>query len=564
MACIWLERQAPKMIKKYYEKAPWMMFGVFTLLALLILWPLLGRGFILTLDMVFTPELRMPLSTGSSFLLQALLHSLNFVLPSDVIEKLVMFAILYLSGAGMYQLFSYTYEIQDTYQKIGAYFAGLIYMVNPFTYDRFMAGQYNLLLGYAILPWFTRALLIFFSDPNWRATVVVATWASISGIVSIHSVGFMLILAAVLMGVHLWKNRTENVYLHKVWKLGLMGVILFLLASSYWLAPLVLGHSNQATALNSFGIGDQSAFATLGSDWFWRAINVLRLQGFWLEVRHMYFQPQYTVPLWWLLSLFIWALVVLGIVTIWLSRQRTIIACFGISAAIATFLAMGLFNSWLAANIPLFAGYREPEKFVALVALCIVMFMSYGVATTARYVYSQGGVKFLIGACFILFLLPVVWTPTIWWGFNKQLSPVRYPADWFIVNRQLNADHQHYQTLFLPWHLYMYFGFAGRIIANPAPAFFDKPVIVSDNPEYRGSSRANSTYAKRTIDLLLPTANVHNSLGAQLAKLNIKYIILDKDDDFSKYAYLHRQLDLKPIANDGTLEVYVNEAWGNQ
>ena len=53
-------------------------------------------------------------------------------------------------------------------------FAGIFYMINPFTYDRLMAGQYNVLFGYALLPWFAGALLKFLREPDWKKSFALS------------------------------------------------------------------------------------------------------------------------------------------------------------------------------------------------------------------------------------------------------------------------------------------------------------------------------------------------------------------------------------------------------
>ena len=89
----------PKAIR---ENWPTTLF--YSAVAALILWPLLGPGFILTLDMVFTPNLAMPDTITSSYLFHAGLHVLSLVVPSEIIEKLLLFAVLVLSGLGMHRL----------------------------------------------------------------------------------------------------------------------------------------------------------------------------------------------------------------------------------------------------------------------------------------------------------------------------------------------------------------------------------------------------------------------------------------------------------------------------
>jgi hypothetical protein len=131
-----------------------------------------------------------------------------------------------------------------------------------------------------------------------------------------------------------------------------------------------------------------------------------------------------------------------------------------------------------------------------------------------------------------------------------------------MMNQRLDADHADYEVLFLPWHLYMRFQFAGRVIANPAGAFFDKPVLVSNNPEFGGVGPAVTDTRKQLLNnQILPAAPQGNNLGQQLAPLNVKYILLAKDYDYQKYAYLDRQTDLRLVVRGPTLELYRNTAW---
>jgi len=141
---------------------------VYAVVALLILLPLLGRGYILTLDMVFTPHIRWPVGGTNSYPFWVLLHYLNQLLPSDVIQKLLLFTIFLLAGVGMHRLVrNIDVRCKQTAGQytLGAFVAGTLYMVNPFTYERLMAGQYAVLFGYALLPWLARALLIFLERP---------------------------------------------------------------------------------------------------------------------------------------------------------------------------------------------------------------------------------------------------------------------------------------------------------------------------------------------------------------------------------------------------------------
>src|SRR5262249_48099514 len=127
------------------------------------------------------------------------------------------------------------------HQTIGTYFASLLYMINPFTYDRLMAGQYNVLFGYALLPWFVRALLIFLERFSFQNSIILAVWVTAIGIASIHTLGMVLLLTLIGVAMVLWQKRKQEGYHRQLFRFGLLSLAIIIIASSYWLVPLVLG-----------------------------------------------------------------------------------------------------------------------------------------------------------------------------------------------------------------------------------------------------------------------------------------------------------------------------------
>jgi len=108
----------------------------------------------------------------------------------------------------------------------------------------------------------------------------------------------------------------------------------------------------------------------------------------------------------------------------------------------------------------------------------------------------------------------------------------------------------------------MYFNFAGRIIANPASKFFDKPVLTSDNPEFGGATSYVPDPLKAELDHdILPQAAHTQHLGAMLAPLGIKYVLLSKDSDYEKFGYASKQTDLKLVSNNSAIQLYQNLAY---
>ncbi len=533
-------------------------YGVFGSLTLIIMLPLLLPGYILTLDMVFTPRLRLPTNIGSSYLFHAGLWLLNFIFPSQVLQKIMLAAILLLSGLGAYWLMRHLQAKRRAgeYDTWSAYLAGTVYMINPFTYSRFMAGQYAVLLGYALLPFFIRASLQFFALPGRRIALVVTAWVIAISIVSIHTLGLVAIILLAQLACTFWRQRNAQKAIRPLIKYCLLGAVLFIVASSYWLVPLALGSSSQARAIAGFTSSDHQAFTTTGGSTAKRFANVLQLRGFWAEGHNLYILPQNRLPLWPLVMISIWVLVGIGAVALWRDGHQDIVVVLAASAGCAALLAATAAGAGLA-HLPLLSGYREPQKFVGLIALAFAIFAGWGAAAMLGWSQKRRS-QTLFSLLFVgLLLLPLLYTPTMFWGFAGQLRPRQYPSDWFAINNQLNTDTSSGSVLFLPWHLYMSYDFAGRIIASPAPDFFDKPTIASNELELLGAApTAPDTQKSLLASTVLPQAPSRTDLARQLQRQHIKYVLLAKEYDFRTYDYLHKQAALQLVQETSHLKLY--------
>lgn len=529
----------------------WIEYG---LLGLAIMAPLLLPGFILTLDLVFTPELKWPSQPSNTYVFEALLYVLNIVIPADVIEKIILFLILLLAGVGMHKLVQEARLGQlDHYLRWGAYFAGILYMVNPFTYSRFMAGQYLVLLGYALLPFFVRSLLRLTNQPGWRRALPVALWATVIGAVSIHASGILVLVTFAILGATVWRYRTQITLfaLSAGWTAAAAAAVVLL--HGFWLLPTLLGHTSISQATASFGQLQPQAFATnegaLGA-----LGNVIRLQGFWLESRDMYLLPQEQLPGWGLVFLAIWVFVGIGIVVLW-RRQVYAAMAMSVTLVAATVLAVTPLLLWLGETIPILAGYREPQKFAGLIALAYAFFGAVGVAWAMRKAARHVAAAWCVGG--VLLALPILSAPTMLWGFGGQLTPRAYPDDWIAINRQLSNDATATKILFLPWHQYMRFDFAGRIIATPAAKFFHKPMVISDDPEFKDAGPTIPNPQNRQIEQdILQVGPSTGRVGSRLAAMGFSHVLLAKENDHARYSYLDAQTDVRLERETKNLKLY--------
>jgi hypothetical protein len=532
------------------------MYWPYLALTALVLLPLLGAGYILTLDAVFVPEIRMPETVSSDYLWRVFLHVLNNIVPSQIIEKAIFIAILLGSGIGMHQLLvrlrRETPLPKELAWRWAVYAGGILYMVNPFTYSRFMAGQYGVLLGYMLLPFFVRFMLDFVDKPDRGHMLRATLLALLIGIISVPTLGEVVIITASVVGVAAWLRRQDREILRRYAKLGAVGIGLFVVFSSYWLLPALLGRGGMAESVSQFDAAHSAAFATAGDGMLGRAMNALHLQGFWADTRDLYWLPQERLVGWGTVRLAVWALVIGGVIVCW-RRWRSIMVMFGAMGAAALLVAIGAIPGL--ADI----GYREPQKFVGLLALAFAVFVTYGTARLIKRARQKSETLPKVTAGIVVFII-LLFTPTMYWGFMGQLSPRSYPADWITINNRLNQTTGEFTTVFVPWHQYMSFGFSGRIIANPAEQFFDREIIVSNDPEL-GVIRPPASDRRTQLGKLIHPTNHPDDFAVQLARHNVRYILLAKELDYKKYQYLTKHKDLKIEMDTQTLTLYRNQTW---
>jgi hypothetical protein len=516
----------------------------YLLLALAVMAPLLTPGFVLTMDMVFTPALHMPNHVDNTWLFYSALHILNVVIPADVLEKTVLLCAFLLSGIGAHRLLAALRSERHWNMAICA--GSVFYQINPFVYDRLMAGQYGVLLGYALLPWIALSLWRFAKEPSRQRALVLALLVSATSIVSVHSLGFVAVLVTVA-AIACARDRPK---LKKFAAYGALGLGLFLLASSYWLVPAITGQGRIADSLSTFTNAGRTAFTTVDVNGLTSLGSVLGLQGFWQETRGLYLLPSEGIGAWEWIQFAVIALVGVGVWRSWKRQRGLAMVAIGV-AVMSIVLALGVGGDWLAAHVPFFAGFREPQKFVALLCLTHAYFVTWA----AAWLLERLRGRWMQAAAVGLALLPLIYTPTMLWGAYGQLRPVAYPADWSVANRTLNAQIGAGKVLILPWHLYMSFGFTNRIIASPASSFYDRAVMASDDPELAGvASQTHDRTREATTRLL--AVDDRAGLSSKLQALGVGYILVNKELDYQDYDYLSDMPGAKLLQDSQTLRLY--------
>jgi hypothetical protein len=230
---------------------------------------------------------------------------------------------------------------------------------------------------------------------------------------------------------------------------------------------------------------------------------------------------------------------------------------------IAVLLAVGIkapivrgLTTFLYEHLPLYKGLREPQKWVAVIIPIYLFYLTLGVSglTKFRIIIKN---KVLSGI--ILSVIIVMLAPSLLWGFNRQVKPTMYPNDWLEVNNLLLSKSSQSKScsdriLFLPWHLYMSFDWAGKIIANPAPNFFPCPVLSGTNMEYGGIYDNSGNF---NSDAIMDWLKLKGEGGMPtLIGESVRYVILAKEVDFKSYLWLNDLSYLQLIKETENLFVY--------
>ena len=136
-------------------------------LALLVLGPALGHGFLLVRDMVWVPDLALgadALGLGSGLPRavpsDAVIAVLDEVVPGMLLQKLVLVLALAAGGVGAARLLDRDDEPAGLLVRLVAV---TVYGWNALIAERLLMGAWPLLIGYAVLPWLLDAAR------RWRA-----------------------------------------------------------------------------------------------------------------------------------------------------------------------------------------------------------------------------------------------------------------------------------------------------------------------------------------------------------------------------------------------------------
>jgi len=555
---------------------------IFAALSLFILSGLLSPGYILVTDMVFGPVVQQSSFSGFAPSLGGyggfmfLLYLAQRIAPVWLIQKLLLLLTFFAAGYGMFLL-------AGKINRPSAYYAGFLYMVNPFIYARMLAGAWALNLAFALMPVALLAYMHLFEADSVRGYIRrgVEAAVSFSAVVLFDIHMFVLLVFVSLIFTISWfifRMGTERKHDFRHAAFSMASFLFFLIPLNiYWILDAPSGVSG---ILGNFTFLDAIAFRSTPTLFNSTMVSIAAMYGFF---RTGYLYPVTAYPFLGYLFLIFLGLAILGTLSFWREKREgpmvfTMIIAFVTGVLLGTGLSSGLTSgiyTYLYDNLPLFSGFREPQKFVALIVLAYSYLGALGLREVENVLGENGhqthrrnaaeGVrggrmKALAAIVIVAALLsPFIYSYMEVNNFQGQLTDVSYPASWYRAESIINQNHSVYSVLALPWHTYMYYNWSGTKFASPFTSFFRQNVIEGGQGTYTGEEQPTNAASQLIMHYVLAHRNNITDLGNILSILDVKYIFLSKSADYSNYSFLYRQDDLSLVENSSECALFENQ-----
>jgi hypothetical protein len=428
-------------------------------LGLVVLLPLLGRGFVLSYDMVFAPRLSLlPSGIGldstqpRSVPSDAVVAIATWLIPGDILQKLLLAAALVAGPLGAGRLV----PTESVWTRV---IAAVAYGWSAYVAERLFIGHWQLLLAYACLPWIAAAGLdVRRSAPKSMVRLVLACVPAVltppGGIIA-------GVAAVVCAGAR------------RFWLVT--GAMLVLNAP--WWVPAVL-HSGAGLSTPD-GV---TAFAARAESWGSPVVSLLGLGGIWSSGVTPESRANPLVPL---LILAMVGIALLGLrvlATRWgapPARALMLLGVAGVTLAALGSIPVGAdVMRWLTAHVPGAGLLRDGQRFVAWWALPLALGFALAVEAATGYLRRPASRRALLAAAAVF---PIAVLPDLAFAGWGRLASVAYPADWAAVRQVLAADQRPGDVLAVPWSAFRRFAWNGdRVQLDPAPRVLPRPVVIDD------------------------------------------------------------------------------------
>lgn len=494
-----------------------------------VLGPALGPGALFNLDLVLTPVV--PVPQGVWGLGPELPRRLPFMLPlawaSSVVEglavaKVALVALFAVAFAGAARL------VQGRGAATVAA-AGLVYAGSPFLVTRVATGYLGVALMAAVLPWALPRLARPSASPPH--TFLAAALLGLSGVAG-------GIAAAVLVVAGLVAERERR----PATALGLT-----VAAQVPWLVPGLVVYRQ--------GVDPAAAadFATR-ADGLGGPLRVLAGHGFWQDA----FQVGRGGVGVAVVGGVLLVLAVLGhrdLPSTW-RRPAGWVAAVGAVLALASAVPVLDTGYEAFASTPVGAPLREGHRLLPLYLVWLAPAAALGARRLGEGVGGARRVTWLVLplAAGAWLLLPGLW------GAGGQLDPAAIPAEWAEARRQILDEPGPVASL--PWAQYYDLNVAGgRRVLAVMPSYLGGDVLVASDPNLDEPARERADPREPAMDLLALRVQAGEAVGEQLARLGVRWVVLQHDIDWQTYDGLRSDPGLRRVVDGPTLELFEVVGW---
>lgn len=488
----------------------WSGPGYALVLALLVVAPLLGPGYLLLRDAVSSPRSYLsdtalglaepaPRAVPQDFAVALGSH----IVDGGIVVKALLIAGLWLAGWGAARLVA---TVLPEAGVSGQFVAVTIAIWNPYVAERLLQGHWSLLVGYGCLPWVATTMLRLRSTarPGLAPLFGLTMWTALAGLTP---TGLMLAAAVGVTCVAAPGGGWPR------WRCATVALAGAVVAALPWLTAAALSaspvSSTWAPGIAAFaaraepGLGTLGSLAGLGGMWNAAALPASRTT--------LFAVPATAVLL---------AVVALGAGAV--ARRRAAVpllvlavAAVLVPAALATGPGLAVLHAAVDA-VPGLGLLRDGQKWVALAMPGYALAGAGAVLAVRRWLYPAATA---LVCCAVLLLA----LPDLAWGEWGKVEPVRYPADWPIVAAAINDDPG--PVAVLPAGVMRSFSWSGPApVLDPLQRWVRADVLTTGDLTISGMTVAGEGRRGRTVQRLLMVGTDRDTL----ARSGVRWLVLER------------------------------------
>ncbi len=524
----------------------WTRPGYALVLALLVVGPLLGPGYLLLRDAVSTPRSYLsdnalgltsaPRATPQDFAVALASH----VVDGGIVVKALLVAGLWLAGWGAARLVAMT--LPDA-GAAGQFVAITLAIWNPYVAERLLQGHWSLLVGYGCLPWVATAMLALRTAPGigWSGVFALAWWVALAGLTP---TGLLLAAVVALVCVAVPVEGPDRAWPRR--RCAAVAAGAALVAALPWLTAAAMGASlTPHTAANTLGV---TAFAPRAEPGLGTLGSLASLGGIWNAEA----TPGSRATLLAVLS----AVVLLGVVAAGLPtvlRRPAVLPLLALAAvavlvpaALATGPGLHVLRVLVDA-MPGFGMLRDGQKWVALALPGYVVAGAGAVVALRRWLPPPADFVTALTCCAALILA----LPDLAWGAWGRVAPVHYPPGWAAVAAAINRAPG--AVAVLPAGSMRLFAWAGPApVLDPLPRWVRADVLTTGDLVISGVVVPGEGERARAVERSL----LAGADAAALAPAGVAWLVVESDSAGDVGAAARTMGGLTPVYRDNELALY--------